>query len=134
MNMDNAKSSNMEGTMTKKAIAEKTTTEVMTEDRRQHERYSVQVQIEIHREGTSMPLRLATTDLSRGGCYVQMVDQFPLGARVRATLWLDSFPIVAQGLVVTRHPQFGNGIMFITFEGAGERILERYLDGIAALA
>jgi len=99
-------------------------------DRRLHPRCTVQVQIEIHEEGSDVPLRLVTTDLSRGGCYVQMLMQFPLGARVRTTLWLNDCPIVIQGLVVTRHPQFGNGIMFLEFEGQAEQLLTRYLDAI----
>jgi len=99
-------------------------------DRRLYPRYTVQVQIEIHEEGSEVPLRLVTTDLSRGGCYVQMLIQFPLGVRVRSTLWLDGFPIVVRGVVVTRHPQFGNGIMFVEFEGQGEQLLRRYLDAI----
>jgi hypothetical protein len=57
--------------------------------------------------------------------------QFSLGVRVRATLWLDGCPIVIRGLVVTRHPQFGNGIMFVEFEGQGEQLLIRYLGAIA---
>jgi hypothetical protein len=99
-------------------------------DRRLHPRYTVQVQIEIHEEGSDVPLRLVTTDLSRGGCYVEMLIQFPLGVRVRATLWIDDGPVVVRGVVVTRHPQFGNGIMFVEFEGQGEQLLTRYLDAI----
>ncbi len=100
-------------------------------DRRLHPRYTVQVQIELRQEGTDVPLRLVTTDLSRGGCYVQMMIQLPLAVRVQATLWLDGSPIVIQGVVVTRHPQFGNGIMFMKFEGEAEQLLRRYLDAIS---
>jgi hypothetical protein len=45
-------------------------------------------------------------------------------------LWLDSYSLVIHGRVVTRHPQFGNGIMFVEFEGDGEQLLKRYLDGV----
>jgi hypothetical protein len=114
--------------------AESSNTALTQEERRHHERYTVQVPIEIHKEGNSTPMRLATTDISRGGCYVQMIEQFPLGVRVRATLWLDDYPVVVHGLVVTRHQQFGNGIMFMEFEGEGERILIRYVEAVAASA
>jgi hypothetical protein len=30
--------------------------------------------------------------------------------------------------VVTRHPSFGNGIMFLDFEGEGGQVLNRYVD------
>jgi hypothetical protein len=54
----------------------------------------------------------------------------PLGARVQATLWLNDHPLVIRGRVVTRHPQFGNGIMFLDFEDDGEQVLARYLEGL----
>ena len=99
-------------------------------ERRRHPRYTLQVQIELRQEGIDVPMRLVTTDLSRGGCYIQTLMQLPLAARVQATLWLDACPIVIQGVVVTRHPQFGNGIMFVEFEGQGEQLLSRYLAAI----
>ncbi len=100
-------------------------------DRRHYPRYTVQVQITVHLDGSDVPMRLETTDLSRGGCYVQLLMALPLAAHVHATLWLDDVPINVCGRVVTRHPQFGNGIMFLDFEGEGEHLLQRYLEGIA---
>lgn len=101
-------------------------------ERRLHARHTLQVQVELREEGTEVPMRLETTDLSRGGCYVQLLMPLSVGIRVRVTLWLDSYSIVIQGRVVTRHPQFGNGIMFVEFEGEAEQLLKRYLDGITS--
>jgi PilZ domain len=100
------------------------------DERRLYPRHTVQVQIEIRPEGNDVPMRLETTDLSRGGCYVQMMMTLEIGARLQATLWLDGYPIVVQCRVATRHPQFGNGIMFVNFEGEAERTLAGYLDAI----
>jgi c-di-GMP-binding flagellar brake protein YcgR len=99
-------------------------------NRRLHPRHTAQVQIEIRPEGSGVPLRLETTDLSRGGCYVQMMMTLEIGARLQATLWLDGAPVIIHGRVVTRHPQFGNGIAFVNFEGQTEQALTRYLDAI----
>jgi|SRR5580658_923947 hypothetical protein len=99
-------------------------------DRRLHPRYTVQVQIELRPEGTDVPMRLATTDLSRTGCYIELMMPLPVGSPLQATLWLDDCPIVVKGHVVTLHPQYGNGIMFDKFEGEAEQLLRRYLDGI----
>ncbi len=99
-------------------------------DRRHHPRYTVQVQVEIRQEGSNFPMRLETTDLSRGGCYIQLIPALPLGVRVQLTLWLGDAPVAIQGRVVTRHPQFGNGIMFLDFEGEGDQLLNRYLQAI----
>lgn len=100
-------------------------------DRRVHPRYSVQVQIEVRPEDTDVPLRLQTTDLSRGGCYIQLMMTLPVGSYINATLWLGDSPVRIRGRVVTRHPQFGNGIMFLEFKGDGEQVLTRYLDTIS---
>lgn len=100
-------------------------------DRRQHPRYTVRVPIEIHSEGSAVPWRLETTDLSRSGCYIQALTPLPIGSRVQAKLWLADCPLVVRGRVVTRHPQFGNGIMFVDFEDqAAEVLLNRYLEAI----
>jgi hypothetical protein len=99
-------------------------------ERRHHPRYTVKVQIEIRREGSDVPMRLETTDLSRGGCYIQLIMPMSRGTRVQVTLWLDGCPIVIHGLVVTRHPDFGNGIIFVDFQGQAEQLLQRYLQAV----
>ncbi len=101
-------------------------------ERRRYPRYTVEVQIELRQEGSDVPMRLHTTDLSRNGCYVQLLLPLSVGTKVQATLWLDGYPVVMRGRVVTRHPQFGNGIMFLEFEADAEHQLTRYLDAITA--
>jgi hypothetical protein len=100
-------------------------------ERRRYPRYSVQLQIELRQEGNDVPMRLETTDLSRHGCYVQLFIPLSVGIRVHATMWLDGYPVVVRGRVVTRHPQFGNGIMFLESEADAEQKLSRYLEAIA---
>lgn len=99
-------------------------------ERRRFPRHTVQVQLELKQEGNDVPMRLTTTDLSRNGCYVEMMAPLSVGIRVQATLWLDGERVVTRGCVVTRHPQFGNGIMFLEFEGDGEERLKKYLESI----
>jgi len=99
-------------------------------ERRRYPRHSVQVQIELRQEGSEVPLRMETSDLSRGGCYIQLMMPLPVATYVNATLWIGDSPVRVRGRVVTRHPQFGNGIMFLEFQGNGEQLLARYLDAI----
>jgi hypothetical protein len=101
-------------------------------ERRHHPRYTTQVQIEIHQEGSGVPLRMETTDLSRGGCYVQLMMTMPIGTYLNVTLWLAGYPVHIRGRVVTRHPQFGNGIMFLEFQGKEEQTLASYLETLSA--
>jgi hypothetical protein len=71
-----------------------------------------------------------TTDISRSGCYVQMMMPFKVGCSVQMTLWLDGHAVSIRGKVVTQHPQFGNGIMFVDFEGEREQLLKQYLEAV----
>ena len=75
---------------------------------------------------------MSTTDLSRGGCYVESMLPLPIGTDVTAKLWLSNCPVRMRGRVVTRHPQFGNGIKFLEFEDNGKTVLAEYLDAINA--
>jgi hypothetical protein len=99
-------------------------------ERRLNPRSTVNVPIELHEEGSRVPIRAETTDLSRGGCYIKLTVPLGVGGRIRAQLSLDGHPMVARGRVVTRHPDFGNGIMFLEFEGEGEKLLRQYLAAV----
>ena len=103
---------------------------VVPQDRRAHPRLALQVQVELRKQGEDVPLRLETTDLSKGGCYIQMMMTLPVGTNLNRTLWMDDSPVRVRARVVTCHPQFGNGIMFLEFQGNGKALLERYLDAM----
>jgi hypothetical protein len=97
-------------------------------DRRLYPRFTLQVQIELHEEGSDVPIRGETADLSRGGCYIQLSLTLVLGTCLRGRLWLGESLVCFRGRVVTLHPQFGNGIMFLEFEGDGDHVLASYLE------
>jgi PilZ domain len=101
-------------------------------DRRREPRHSVQVQIELREQGGDIPMRLSTTDLSRGGCYIQLMLTLSVGTLVTGKLWLGDSVVRVQGRVVTLHPQFGNAIEFLGFEDDGSQALARYLDQLDA--
>lgn len=87
----------------------------------------MQVELELKKEGDPVPMRLTTTDLSRNGCYLEMMAPLAVGVRVNATLWLGDKAVRLRGCVVTRHPQYGNGIMFLAFEDDGRQVLRAFL-------
>jgi hypothetical protein len=103
----------------------------LTPERRQYPRYSAHLPLELRVEGSDVPMRLQTTDVSRNGCYIETHMPFSVGARVEAKLWLGETRIVSRGgRIVTSHPQFGNGIMFLTFDGDGGQRLQAFLDSL----
>ena len=100
-------------------------------ERRSSPRYNLHLPLELRVEGSDVPMRLETTDISRNGCYIETRMNFSVGTKIEAKLWLDGAKILVRGRIVTSHPQFGNGIMFLDFDGDGEQQLRDYLDSLA---
>ena len=101
-------------------------------DRRHFPRRTVQVPIELELAETGATFFAETTDLSRNGCYVFRANPLPVGVQVHATLWLDAAEVHVSGRIVTRHPDFGNGIMFLDVHEPSDQILAAYLEGVIA--
>jgi len=99
-------------------------------DRRLHPRYFVQVPIRLNPEGSDVTIFHETANLSLDGCNVLLVLQLPVGILVQAELFLGAHRVQVAGRVLTRHPYFGNGIMFLKFEDDGERVLRAYLEAL----
>lgn len=99
-------------------------------NRRLYPRYEVQLPVEIVAEGAPAPVALRTANLSLCGCSILVTNQFPVGLRVQMTFVAGEDRVVVHGRVITRHPQLGNGIMFLRFAGDGEERLRRFLEGL----
>jgi len=102
-------------------------TAVASSERRLFQRLTVAVQIEVRAKNDSVPIRLKTTDISVGGCYVEMAITLEPGTLVDVVLWLDQAKLVLEGRVVTRHPHFGNGIEFVSVTPEAEALLQNFL-------
>jgi len=103
-------------------------------DRRHFPRRTVQVPIELQLEDSGTTFFMETTDLSRNGCYVHRATPLSVGVKVQATLWLDADEVHVSGRIVTRHPEFGNGIMFLNLGETSERAIASYLEAIISEA
>jgi c-di-GMP-binding flagellar brake protein YcgR len=102
--------------------------DVLAAERRQYSRIRVAVQIELRPDGTNVPMRLETSDVSLGGCYVEMALTLDVGKRLGIVIWLDQQKVTMRGVVVTCHPQFGNGISFLSVSPENEAQLSSFLD------
>jgi len=99
-------------------------------ERRVYPRYALHLPLELRMEGSDVPMRLETADISCNGCYIETRMPCPVGTKIEARLWLGETRIIARGRIVTSHPQFGNGIMFLSFDGDGEQRLRGFLDSV----
>ena len=86
--------------------------EMPRRERRKYPRVKVAIPIEFKAEGASVASHAETADLSLAGCYVEMSFALPVGSKLELILWVEDERLAAKGMVVTHHPQFGNGIEF----------------------
>jgi hypothetical protein len=82
------------------------------QERRQQPRKKVEVKIEVHLEGSAAPIRTKVADLTLGGCFVEMMFTLDIGTKLNIGLWINDIKVSAEGIVVTRLRNLGNGIQF----------------------
>jgi hypothetical protein len=87
--------------------------EISQKERRRSPRTRVAIPIEFKLEGAAVASRAETADLSLFGCYVEMSFTLAVATRVDLVLWVEEARLPTKALVVTHHPQFGNGIEFL---------------------
>jgi len=79
-------------------------------NRRAQSRHSCRLGADIYRIGSSVPTRCSLSDISSGGCYVEMTSPFPPGTRVEIIVRTESMKLRTQGVVQSTHAGFGMGI------------------------
>jgi len=96
-------------------------------ERRRFPRAKVGIPIEFKPEGAAVASHAETADLSLIGCYVEMSFTLPVGTKLDLVLWVDDHRLPTKGIVVTHHPQFGNGIEFLDISQEDRNKLAHFL-------
>jgi PilZ domain len=81
-------------------------------DRRASPRLKCASSVEVYVTGETAPIRSRTSDLSLGGCFLEMPNPLPKGTQIRIALWVKEFKLWAGAQVVTSTPGFGIGVKF----------------------
>jgi DNA-binding response OmpR family regulator len=82
------------------------------DNRRAQTRYSCRLGAEVYRTGTSVPNHCCLTDLSSGGCYLEVSLPFPSGSSVEILVRTHQMKFRLRGAVQASHPGYGMGIAF----------------------
>jgi CheY-like chemotaxis protein len=101
-------------------------------DRRQQVRYACRLGAEVYRSGDSVPHHCSLTDLSPGGCYLEMPLPFAKKTAIEVTIRTHELKLRLRGNTQTSHPGYGMGVSFQleTKEQCGE--VQKLLDYVAA--
>src|SRR5580658_2229765 len=86
------------------------------DERRAFPRYSLSADAEIVESKSRAKMSARVTDLSRQGCYAEMMSPFPLGAQVKMRIMKNKTPFLAQAIVAYSAGGMGMGLRFMELE------------------
>jgi c-di-GMP-binding flagellar brake protein YcgR len=89
-------------------------------NRRNELRVPCKIGAEVYRLGTSIPNRCTLSDISEGGCYVEMPSPLMGQSGVEILVRTSDLKFKIRGQVLSTHPGFGMGVRF-TFRDTTER-------------
>lgn len=97
------------------------------DERRAVPRYSLSADAEIVESQSRTKMSARVSDLSRFGCYAEMMSPFPLGAQVKMRIMKNKTPFLAQASVAYSAEGMGMGLKFGTLEPEQVLTLEKWL-------
>ena len=79
-------------------------------NRREQSRHACRLGADVYRMGVPVPNRCSLTDISAGGCYVEMPTPFPSGTQIEIVVRTQEMKVKMRGIVQSVHPGFGMGV------------------------
>jgi hypothetical protein len=95
-------------------------------ERRQHPRIPCSLSAELYAQGTETLMRVHVTNISLGGCFVEM-PTLPEGDRLRIVIWANDTKLGLHGVVASRRPGFGLAIKFTEMTEEVRGHLQRFV-------
>ena len=102
------------------------------DNRRTKARYACRLSAEVYQRGISVPHRCCLTDLSSGGCYLEVSLPFPLGSLLEIVVRTYEMKLRLRGAVLTSHPGYGMGVAFELDTQEEQDKLKKLTDFVAA--
>jgi CheY-like chemotaxis protein len=104
------------------------------DNRRGQTRYACRLGAEVYQQGSSVRNYCHLSDLSPGGCYLEMPLAFPAGTAIEITVRTQEMKLRLSGSVKASHPGYGMGVSF-TLNSKDERQgVQQLIDFVAATA
>ena|SRR6266576_136073 len=103
----------------------------MGSERRRAPRYPIIADAEITEIASETKLGAKTSDLSAGGCFLDMSNPSPEGTEIVVRISRAGTTFTARGKVVFQFPNMGMGVMFTSVPTSQQTVLERWLEGLS---
>jgi CheY-like chemotaxis protein len=101
-------------------------------NRRGQTRYACRLGAEVFQSGSSVRNYCHLSDLSPGGCYLEMPLVFPIGSQVEITVRTHEMKLRLSGQVKASHPGYGMGISFKLNTKDERHGVQQLIDFVAA--
>ena len=101
-----------------------------TGERRRWPRVKCSVSVELRAKGEPV-IWAKASDLSQGGCFIEMAIPLHDGVSFDIALWLGEAKLHLQGQVVSVQPGFGNGVRFLGLTSEHQAHLRHFLETLS---
>jgi PilZ domain len=102
-----------------------------TNDRRQSDRVKCSISVQLN-SADQAPIWGRASDLSLGGCFVEMLVPPAMDAKFTIAIWLGDTKLRLQGEVVSAAPGFGIGVRFLDVSPGNQDFLRRHIHTIGS--
>jgi PilZ domain len=103
-------------------------------ERRSAPRYRFVAEAEVTQILTDTKLRARTSDLSIGGCFLDMLNPCPKGTEITVRILHAGTSFTARGRVAFLVPNIGMGIAFTNVDGDQISVLRQWLLDVSRVA
>ena len=103
----------------------------MESERRRAPRYPIIADAEVTEIASEAKLSARTSDLSAGGCFLDMINPSPEGTEIVVRISRADTTFTARGKVVFQFPNMGMGVMFTSVPASQQAVLEKWLEELS---
>lgn len=100
-------------------------------ERRRTPRYSFIASAELIEQSSDVRIATRVSELSRFGCYLDMMNPFPVGTLVLVKISAGDAFFQAKAKIVYSQPNMGAGVVFLEIDPTYVPVLERWLSDAA---
>jgi hypothetical protein len=100
----------------------------MERERRRTPRYMFFASAELLEEKSEVRVTSRVSELSRHGCYLDMMNPFPVNTMLLLKIWREETSVIqTKGRVVYSQPNIGAGVAFVDLDPKYVPLLETWL-------
>lgn len=103
----------------------------MDSERRRAPCYPIIADAEVTEIASETKLSARTSDLSLGGCFLDMLNPSPEGTEIAVRISHADTTFTARGRVVFLFPNMGMGVMFTSVPASQQALLEKWLEELS---